>query len=116
MDIRLKKLKINLPSHWAEISDENPDGPPTFINSKLEDPSVLQISLAEYVRGEKPNPDYNDLIQLSESVGIKHQFGEIKEKDFGDCKFVKYAYVQFSRIDFPYIIVWHLSNGKDFIF
>lgn len=116
MDLRLKKLKINLPSHWVDISNENPDGAPTFINGRLDEPGVLQISLAEYKSGEKPEATYTDLVQLSESIGLRNDFGEVRASQSGDCAFGKYAYVQFYRPDFPYISVWHLTNGKDFVF
>src|SRR5687767_11717178 len=116
MDNRLRKLKISFPKDWTDISSENPDGPPTFLNNSLDEPGVLQISTAEFIVGEKPNPDFTDLITLSENIGLKNEFGEILNKDYGLCNFGKYGKVEFSRKDFPYISVWHLSNGEDIIF
>jgi len=116
MDSRLKKLKINFPNGWTDVSRENPDGPPTFIDARLNEPGVLQISFAEYVSGQRPNPNYADLIDLSGSTGLKNNFGKIIKKDSGNCKFGKYGTVEFSGTDFPFISVSHLSNGKDLVF
>jgi hypothetical protein len=116
MDNRLRKIKITFPSGWVDISNENPEGPPTFINGNLEEPGVLQISTADYLSGEKPFAEFEGLISLSENAGLRNEFGEVIIKESGDCKFGKYGFVQFSRPDFPFITVWHLTNGKDFIF
>ena len=116
MDARLKNLKIVFPNGWADISAENVDGPPTFINGRLNDPGVLQISTAEYVSGELPNPNYDDLITLSINIGLRNEFGEIIRKESGNCRYGKFGVVEFSGTDFPHISVWHLSNGKDFVF
>jgi len=116
MDVRLKKLKIDFPNGWTDVSSENLDGPPTFIDSRLIEPGVLQISIAEYFFGQKPNPNHDDLIELSENIGIKNDFGEIIKKESGNCNFGRYGTVEFAGIDFPYISVSHLSNGKDFVF
>lgn len=70
--IRIDDFNIFLPSEWQDIWDFNPDGPPTFVDGRIENPRVLQISTAKYVSGEKPNSDFQDLIQLSEP----HQHSE----------------------------------------
>lgn len=116
MDVRLKKLKIHFPNGWTDISSENPDGPPTFIGSRLNEPGVLQISIAEYISGQKPNPNHDDLIDLSEGIGVRNNFGKLIKKESGNCNFGKYGTVEFAGTDFPYISVSHLSNGKDFVF
>ena len=116
MDDRLKKFKIDFPSNWFDISDENPDGPPTYIDGDLDEPGVLQISFAEYLNGVKPTATDYDLIELSESIGLKNNFGKVQDRQSGNCRFGKYGLVQFSGSDFPYISVWHLTNGWDFIF
>ena len=82
----------------------------------MNEPGVLQISIAEYVKGEKPNPNNEDLMAMSENIGVKNKFGEIINRYSGSCKFGKYGMVEFSSFNFPYISVWHLSNGKDFVF
>jgi len=116
MDKRLKNIRISFPEGWSDISSQNPDGPPTFIHGRLEEPGVLQISIAQYVSGKKPNPDFTDLISLSEKIGLKNNFGQITHKVADNCKYGKYGKVEFAGSAFPYIAVWHLSNGKDFIF
>lgn len=114
--IRIDKFNIFLPDWWQDISNSNPDGPPTFIDGRLEEPGVLQISTAIYVSSEKPNPNFEDLIQLSEMLGQRNAFGDVVNRTFGKCKLGKYGMVEFSGENFPYISVCHLSNGKDFVF
>lgn len=111
-----KKIKIRLPNNWEDISNRNGNGPPTFIIGNKNEPGVLQISFVEYTGGVKPNPDFNDLLILSENIGQKNEFGQVTGKSSGPCKFGKYGTVEFTGTDFPYISVWHLSNGKDFVF
>lgn len=105
-----------LPDGWEDISKDNPDGPSTFIDGRLDEPGVLQISTANYVSGEKPNAEYQALVELSENVGVNNNFGRVATRVFGNCKIGKYGKVEFSSEKFPYISVWHLSNGKDFVF
>jgi len=112
---KLNKLAVGLPKHWIDVSDENADGPPTFINELYEEPGVLQISFLEYVKGEKPDSKYQDLIELSKNIGEKNEFGVVQNVASGDCDFGKYGFAQFSSLKFPYISVWHLTDGRDFI-
>ncbi|WP_109699612.1 hypothetical protein [Chitinophaga deserti] len=116
MDHRLKKFIISFPKGWVNVSEENPDGPPTFINELIRPSGVLQISTAAYLSGELPDADNNTLLGLSRKAGITHDFGKHNHEESGNCRFGKYGFVQFGRPDFPYIAVWHLTNGKDFIF
>lgn len=116
MDQRLNKLHINFPEGWIDVSEENPDGPPTFINENIDDSGVLKISTAEYVSGEIPNPSPADLVDLSKGVGFENEFGKLESEESGSCGYGIFGYAQFSRPDFRYISVWHLSDGKNFIF
>ncbi|WDF76224.1 hypothetical protein ACFGVS_27810 [Mucilaginibacter sp. AW1-7] len=43
MDKRLKNLEIKLPDNWNDISEDNPNGPPTFIDDTIDNSGVLQI-------------------------------------------------------------------------
>lgn len=65
VDERLKNLKIQFPQSWVNFSLDNPNGPPTFIDGRIEEPGVLQISTAEFLSGPFPNPNGDDLIGLS---------------------------------------------------
>jgi hypothetical protein len=116
MDKRLNKLNISFPDGWKDISNENPDGPPTFINENINETGVLQISTTDFIGGKLPNPNLADLIELSKKAGIKNEFGELEYEESGNCEYGIYGYAQFSRTDFPYISIWHLSDGKNFIF
>ncbi len=116
MDNRLKKLVISFPKGWVDVSEENPGGPPTFISELIEPSGVLQISSAAYLSGALPNPDMNALLELSRKAGVANGYGKLNHEESGICSFGMYGFVQFGRPDFPYIAVWHLTNGKDFIF
>lgn len=116
MDKRLNNLQIKFPDGWKDISEENLNGPPSFINDEVEESGVLQISTAKYINGQEPNPNPSDLIDLSKNVGLKNEFGIPGHEESGECRYGKYGFVEFSRSDFPYISVWHLSDGKNFIF
>lgn len=116
MDKRLNKLRIRFPKGWKDISMENPVGPPTFVNEIIKESGVLQISTAEFLTGKFPNPSLADLIDLSRNVGLKNEFGRLENEESGNCKYGIFGNVQFSRPDLPHISIWHLSDGKDFVF
>ncbi|HEY4061265.1 MAG TPA: hypothetical protein VGM30_05170 [Puia sp.] len=116
MDKRLSKLRIRFPEGWKDISIENPDGPPTFVKENVEESGILQISTAEYLTGKIPNPSLADLIDLSKNVGLKNEFGSLESEESGKCDYGTFGTAQFSRPDFPLISVWHLSDGKSFVF
>ena len=116
MDKRLRKLKIKFPTGWRDCSNDNPDGPPTFLDDRQEEPGVLQISFAEYLSGTIPNPDFTDLLTLSRTAGIKNSFGEIINEGSGSCQYGIFGKVEFSGKEFPYSAIWHISNGKNFVF
>jgi len=112
----LNKLRIKFPKGWKDISAENPEGPPTFLNVLIENSGVLQISTADFLAGSSPNPSLADLVDLSRTVGLKNEFGSPQNEDSGNCEFGTFGCVQFSGSEFPHISVWHLSDGKNFVF
>jgi hypothetical protein len=116
VDKRLSKLSIKFPEGWKNISIENPDGPPTFVNEKVEESGVLQISTAEYLAGKIPNPSLADLVDLSKKVGLKNEFGSLENEESGKCDYGTFGTAQFSGPDFPHSSIWHLSDGKNFVF
>ena len=112
----LDKLTFNLPKSWIDISNENPDGPASFIRKQSDkNPGVLQISFAEYKSGEKPNPEYSDLIELSKGFNSDNKYELIKTKS-GDCNYGIYGLAEFKNEDFPFVSVWHISDNKSFVF
>jgi len=116
MDKRLKNLNIKLPYDWQDISADNPNGPPTFTNMAIADSGVLQISLAEYLSGKFPNPRLSDLVDLSKNIGLKNEFGDLQSEASGNCAYGLFGSAQFSNHNFPHISIWHLSDGKNFVF
>ncbi len=116
MDKRLKMLNINLPDGWEDISEDNPQGPPTFIDTTFGDSGVLQISTAEFLSGKIPNPSLTDLVDLSKNIGLKNEFGELQNEESGNCAYGTFGCAQFSSLKFPHISIWHISEGENFIF
>ena len=109
----IMSLKIKLPKGWSDY--DNPDGPPTYVRELSETPGPLQISWAEYKKGEIPNPSANDLKEMAEDFGEKHGFGDLVESSNNPCEFGTMGTAVFRSGEHPRIQVWHLSNGKDFI-
>src|SRR5688572_30273383 len=62
------RLRVKLLPGWADYSDENPDGPPTFLRDTSASPGPLQVSCAWYESGAVPNPNDDDLIALAKGV------------------------------------------------
>ncbi len=116
MDKRLKNLEITLPNNWEDISEDNPNGPPTFIHNGIDNSGVLQISTAEFLTGKVPNPSLNDLVDLSKNIGIKNDFGDLQNVKSGNCDYGIYGSAQFSNCQFPLCSIWHISDGQNFIF
>ena len=113
----LKKIKIPFPNNWIDVSNENPNGAPTFIKENIEEPGVLQITYTEYISGEIPNPSYADLINLSKSIGNKNEeFGNCINENYQECNFGKFGYVEFNSTVFPFSSIWNISDSKSFIF
>ncbi len=116
MDKRLKSLEIKLPDNWEDISADNPNGPPTFIDDTIDNSGVLQISTAEFLSGKMPNPGVADLIELSKNIGLKNEFGDLQNEISGKCDYGMFGYAQFSNSRFPYTSIWHITDGQNFIF
>jgi len=112
----MKKLNIKLPNGWRDISADNPNGPPTLLIKLLGDSRVLQISTAEFLSGKIPNPSLADLVGLSKNIGLKNKFGDLQSEESGNCSYGIFGCVQFSSNEFPHSSIWHLSDGKNFIF
>ena len=107
-------LKLNLPKNWIDISDENPEGPPTFVRKEWnKNPGVLQISVAE--SEVDSNLKHKDLIILSKEFDSENEFDLLNTKS-GHCQLGLYGYAEFKNKEFPFISVWNISNTKNIIF
>lgn len=109
-------LKVTLLPGWMDISDQNPNGPPTYIRKDNGSPGVLQFSLDLYEAGEKPAPSKDGLIKMAINTGLEHpDFGEVVSDSSGSCSFGIYGSAVFSSAKYGRSQVWWLSNGLDFI-
>ena len=110
-----KELRVNLLPGWTDHSDENPDGPLTYVRDASESPGALQISCAWYVSGEVPDPDDDDLINLAKGIADTFDAAELVETKSGTCRIGRYGSAVFRCSGFPHVQAWHLSNGRDLI-
>jgi hypothetical protein len=110
-----KKLTFTLVPGWEDISQENPEGPPTFIRSGESATGVLQISIQSiYDSGPEPNPTTGDLIRLCEHVaGL--QEATVIEHSSGNCDLGTYGSVIAKSVELSRMQIWTLSNGRDFV-
>jgi hypothetical protein len=109
-----KTLKLNLPKKWIDISDENPEGPPTFLRKEWnKNPGVLQISVAE--SEVDSNLKHKDLIILAKEFDSENEFDLLNTKS-GHCQLGLYGYAEFKNKEFPFISVWNISDTKNIIF
>lgn len=113
MDI---ELKVSLPWGWSDRSAENPDEPPTFVRDLSRVSGILQISPGLHAGGDQPGPSEGELKKLAEEFGSKSGFGEPLSSGSGRCKFGRFGTAVFRAAGLARIQLWHLCNGKDFIF
>jgi hypothetical protein len=116
-----KQLRVWLPDDWADISEENPEGPATFCWTDEKASGAFQVSTAEYDSGDVPMPDEEALVQFAVNFGNDRQWGELKNAFAGDIPFGKYGSAVFEKPnaaedESPYSQIWCLCNGSDFIF
>lgn len=109
------QAKVKLPKGWADHSDENPDGRPTYLRDLSSVPGPLQISLTLYKGGVIPNPTGEDLQKMCEEFGSQHSLGELVESHCASCEFGMLGTAVFRSAEYPRFQVWHVSNGRDFI-
>jgi hypothetical protein len=64
--------------------------------------------------GKLPNPSEQDLIDLSKKQ-VKDS-AQLIGTASGECVFGKFGAAIFRESEFPRCQVWHLSDGRDFIF
>jgi hypothetical protein len=111
-----KEFKVNLPKNWMDISDENPNGPPTFIRKEWnKNPGMFQISFAQHPFNSESNPEHKDLIKLSKEFDSEDEF-ELMSTNSGKCLYGLYGYAEFKNEEFPFVSVWHLSNKINIVF
>lgn len=117
-----KRLTIWLPDDWANVSDQNPDGPLTMCWQAPEATGAFQLSTAEYKGGPEPRPSEADLIELAVGFGEEHGWGKLTNSTSGKCVMGAFGTAAFRRTKSTprrvpeYCQVWFLSNGLDFVF
>jgi hypothetical protein len=110
-----KRLQVRLLPNWAQA--DNPDGPgATFCRTDSDESGSLQVSLyAEYTSGTVPNPSPDDLIELAQGHGQRHDVGELVGTDSGACDLGTFGTAMFRSAEWPRTQLWYLSNGRDFV-
>ena len=74
------------------------------------------MSFAEYKGGEVPNPSPDDLLALARGTAEREEGAQLLETASGECTFGIWGTAVFRTSHCPRFQVWHLSNGRDFIF
>ncbi len=107
-----KHVQVELPSNWYAATAENPSGGATY--RRFAPPGVgwVQISWAWYRGGPEPRPSDDDLMQLASGA----DFGTAVRSTSGPCAIGRYGTAVYRSAESAYTQVWHLSNGRDFIF
>jgi hypothetical protein len=109
-----KRLHVQLLPNWT--SADNPGGPATFIRTDSRDSGALQVSLmAEYKSGKPPLPTAEDLIELAQGHGERHDAGELVDRTSGACRLGTFGTAVFQSAEYPRLQFWYLSNGYDFV-
>lgn len=116
-----KKLKVWLPDDWANISNQNPEGPLTLAWKNAASTGAFQVSTAQYTGGRKPQPSESDLTELAIGFGKQQKWGKLTSSRSGKCMMGAFGTAAFKRKwltprNAPaYCQVWFISNGLDFI-
>jgi hypothetical protein len=110
-----ERLQVKLFPNWTDYSKNNPEGPLTYINTECKTINPMQITYAIYNKGKNPNSSLEDLVKMNTEFGEKHELTIINSCT-GNCTFGKYATAIWGSDSFQWFQIWHLTNGKDFIF
>jgi hypothetical protein len=112
----LNTFKVNTPKTWIDLTEEDPNGPATFIRKKWnQNPGILQISAAQHIPAEHTQPNFKDLINLSKEFDTEKEF-DLVNTDSGHCQYGLYGLAEFKNAEFPFVSVWHLSNKNDIVY
>jgi len=110
-----KILKVKLPAGWSDYSDENPNGPATFLRDISNTPGALQVSFALRVGGAPAVAIPEDLIELAKSTGESMLAGDLLETSSGACAFGVYGTAVFKSIEIRRTQIWYLTDKHDFL-
>jgi hypothetical protein len=109
------RLQVRLLPGWSDHSEENPDGPPTYLRDVSFSPGPLQVSWAWYESGATPDPTDDDLIALSKGIQKSFESPELIETGSGACSVGRYGSAVFRCEEAGRVQAWHLSNGRDLL-
>jgi hypothetical protein len=112
-----RQLTILLEPGWIDASDENPDGPPTYM--RTDGNAVLQFSFALYRGGNRPDPTESDLINLAVKMFSRLTDGtdtpHVVATTSGPCAFGTFGSAEGRSESANRARLWVLSNGLDFV-
>jgi hypothetical protein len=112
----LNTFKVNAPETWIDLTEEDPNGPATFIRKKWnQNPGIIQISRAQQIPAAYTQPNFKELIHLSKEFDTVKEFDLMNTKS-GHCQYGMYGYAEFKNAEFPFVSVWHLSNKNDIVY
>ena len=105
-------FSIDLPDEWADTTaDFEPGAPLTFTRTDV-DSGALQLSIASYKTGARPNPTTETLRELLSDFARSHNLKPLTELRTGTDPLLLTAGV-FTDGEFIFA-VWYLSDGTNF--
>jgi len=111
----IKIIKVKLPAGWSNYSDENPNGPATFLRDISDAPGAFQVSLALQTGGTPAEATPEDLIELAKSTGKSMLAGDLVETSSGECLLGFYGTAIFKSKEIHRTQIWYLTDKRDFI-
>jgi hypothetical protein len=112
----VRRLRVDLPGNWLDISATNPGGAPTYCRREGGGRGALQISLqAEWKGGSLPDPTPDRLLELAERIALHQSACSIEAQSTGTCAIGSFGSVVARTPECAHMQVWVLSDGRDFV-
>jgi hypothetical protein len=103
------RVKLHLPDGWFDHSQKDSNGPSLYYRHLSEFSGALQISLAEYRRGQIPNMNSAALIKIAK--GVTSDLGEAVEETSGSCTLGQFGSVCVRSNRVVRAQAWCLTDG-----
>ena len=110
--IKLDGVRLKVPMHWDDVTRElSPTGRPFTLASSKDEVGALQVSLANYLSGEIPNPTAKDLMSMLLEFSTRRRLGKPIDTNVtvGDKRYARASF----RSEGDFVRVWYLSDGQN---
>ena len=103
---------VDLPEEWADVTASLGVENAPITLALPDGVGALQFSVGRYVRGERPDPTHDILVEMLIEFGKSKSLGEPKHFAMQAGR-ISIAAASFSA-DGDFVRVWYLSDGLDF--